>query len=92
MQVLEGSKDAVAETYERICRDARHHQLDLLFEGPIAEREFYDWSMAFVDLDRVDAAELPGFSDFMVSDEEPRRFLAELSHAKRFLLLFRATR
>ena len=92
MQVLEGSRDTVAEVYERIRRDPRHHQLDLLFEGPIDEREFDDWSMAFVDLDRVDAAKLPGFSDFMISDEEPRRFLAELSHAKRFLLLFRATR
>lgn len=90
MQVLEGSREAVMAVFERIAADARHTEVEVLFEEEAEKREFADWSMAFVDLDGVDAAHIPGFSDFMESEEEPRRFLQELTRAKRFLLLFRA--
>ncbi|WP_299646722.1 BLUF domain-containing protein [uncultured Jannaschia sp.] len=47
-QVLEGPKDAVEETFERIQLDERHHDVTLLDITPIDERSFADWSMGFV--------------------------------------------
>lgn len=45
LQVLEGSPEAVLETYQRICNDTRHHSPELLLEGPISARQFSHWSM-----------------------------------------------
>ena len=89
-QVLEGNQESVLQIFSSIQRDNRHHRIELLFQGPLVEREFGDWRMGFVDLDGVEVDQLPGFSDFLHSDAEPRIFLEELSHAKRLMLLFRA--
>ena len=89
-QVLEGEEDAVRQVFEKIQRDPRHERVKVLFEGPIEAREFADWRMGFVDLNGVDVKNLPGFSDFLSDDAEPRRFLEEFTQAKRLLLLFRA--
>lgn len=90
LQVLEGNEEDVREVFERIERDERHCRIKVLFEGPLEQREFSDFRMGFVELDGVDVRSLPGFSDFLVNDSEPRQFLEELTRAKRFLLLFRA--
>ena len=89
-QVLEGEEDTVRQVFERIERDPRHDRIKVLFEGPIEAREFADWRMGFVDLDGVDLKNLPGFSDFLSDDAEPRRFLEEFTQVKRLFLLFRA--
>ena len=75
---------ATAAGYERV------HNVSHGFEGPIEAREFADWRMGFVDLNGVDVKNLPGFSDFLSDDVEPRRLLEELTQVKRLLLLFRA--
>lgn len=46
MQVLEGNKDAVSATFERICRDGRHHNAMVLLDRD-APRAFGEWSMGF---------------------------------------------
>ena len=46
-QVLEGLPEAVEATFERIQCDDRHDDVILLEAGPITERAFPDWSMAF---------------------------------------------
>ncbi len=46
-QVLEGLPAAVEATFERIQCDGRHDDVILLEAGPITERAFPDWSMAF---------------------------------------------
>jgi hypothetical protein len=90
-QVLEGDASAVRQVFESIQRDPRHQRVEVLFEGEIDEREFADWQMGFVELDGVDVASLPGFSDFLISEkDEPRRLFYDLSKAKRLMLLFRA--
>ncbi|VEB44421.1 Blue light- and temperature-regulated antirepressor YcgF [Chromobacterium violaceum] len=46
IQVLEGEADAVAETYQRILDDPRHHNLiEILLEN-IERRSFAEWRMA----------------------------------------------
>ena len=50
-QVLEGPLDAVEAAFERIQCDARHCEVVVLQSGPIAKRDFPDWSMAFAGTD-----------------------------------------
>src|SRR4051812_26378365 len=51
MQVLEGEESAVTATHDRISRDRRHDGLITMLKGPIAKRNFGDWSMGFRNLD-----------------------------------------
>ncbi len=46
-QVLEGPVDAVETAFERIQCDERHSDVTVLQAGPIATRDFPDWSMGF---------------------------------------------
>ena len=45
-QILEGSPDAVESTFERICRDPRHCDIDVLLREPTQTRLFSGWTMA----------------------------------------------
>ena len=47
MQVLEGEERVVQALSAKIGRDPRHEKMVTLLEGPLAEREFSDWSMGF---------------------------------------------
>ena len=47
-QVLEGPKDAVLACYDRIVADPRHHGHIVLLSEKIGQRNFSDWSMAYV--------------------------------------------
>ena len=46
-QVLEGPADVVEAAFERIQCDERHTDVTVLQAGPIAKRDFPDWSMGF---------------------------------------------
>lgn len=52
-QYLEGSADAVDGLFAKICRDARHHDVQRLTRRPIGSRRFEAWSMKFVAIERV---------------------------------------
>jgi hypothetical protein len=47
-QVLEGSRDSIQSTFERIQCDLRHSNVTVLVFEPAARRGFGDWSMAYV--------------------------------------------
>lgn len=49
MQVLEGPKEAVHTIFGRIQVDCRHTGVQVLADGPIAHRQFPEWSMGLVD-------------------------------------------
>ena len=89
LQVIEGRKRDVLELYERIQQDGRHQRVETLFEDYIEDREFSDWQMGFIELGGIDVSLLPGFSSFLVENEDPRSLLERLSRTKRLLLLFR---
>lgn len=44
VQRLEGDRDAIYSLLERIKNDKRHTKLEVLFEGPIKQRFYNDWS------------------------------------------------
>lgn len=54
VQVLEGEEAVVKHLFAIIQRDTRHREVSLLAEGPLARREFADWSMGFQDLNEDD--------------------------------------
>lgn len=53
-QVLEGSREKVADIFERIQCDPRHTEVQVLEYGPITQRAFPNWSMAFLGIKEKD--------------------------------------
>lgn len=72
IQLLEGNKEAVKQTYDRIAEDERHAGLLILSERFHEERLFPEWAMGFRDAGEL--ANLPGFSDFLANDMTPASF------------------
>jgi hypothetical protein len=65
MQALEGPKESVNELFsERILRDRRHGLIEVVAKGPIRDRKFGDWTMAFKNLDLVKNRP-EGFSEYL---------------------------
>lgn len=50
LQLLEGDRKAVSETYSRIDRDERHTEAEIIEMAEIEHRLFGDWSMKLVQL------------------------------------------
>lgn len=50
LQVLEGSADAVDETFARIARDHRHISVRKLYDATTHSRSFSGWFMGFHDI------------------------------------------
>lgn len=48
-QYFEGKDDAVRQVHDRILRSPLHHSIEVLMDGPIAERSFSDWYMGFCE-------------------------------------------
>ena len=58
LQCLEGSRQAVNNTYSRILNDPRHNNVMLLNYGEVATRHFSDWAMGYVALSSDAAADV----------------------------------
>lgn len=82
MQVIEGEEQVVADLYQHIVRDSRHHNLLKLADKAIEQRQFADWSMAFDEVAADQFKELLGY----VSPEELVAQSAASSAADRSLL------
>ena len=61
MQVLEGPEPALSQLYARIQADPRHYAVRTLAYGPIAQRAFPDWRMAYVPTDAEVLEKITGF-------------------------------
>jgi Sensors of blue-light using FAD len=68
LQMLEGGRREVNETYNRIIKDPRHHDIQLLHFTEVTERKFASWSMGKVSFDRVNMAILLKHSSRAVLD------------------------
>lgn len=55
-QVLEGDREAVSDTFARICRDERHERIEIMDMREVDERRFGDWTMSFCDIAGVGEA------------------------------------
>lgn len=48
LQLIEGPEPAIDELLDRLRRDERHHQLEVLEQHILADRQFPDWSMELI--------------------------------------------
>jgi hypothetical protein len=65
IQAFEGEKEAVRNLQLRIERDPRHHNIVVLMNGPIDQRDFSAWTMGFKHLSDDDVHRQPGFSEML---------------------------
>lgn len=63
MQVLEGARPDVNETFERISQDSRHHQIMRMIDEPIDARHFESWAMGFRDDSALNDEQRAAFSE-----------------------------
>ena len=94
-QVLEGDEAAVRQLLETIRQDDRHGDVKILMEGPIAQREFADWSMGFQDLQDGDLLGLYGHAKPLgksLNIENFKKNPADCLHLFRFIRDLQLTR
>ena len=63
IQVMEGPRGPLSETYNRIAQDDRHHDVNLIQAGPAVTRQFTSPSLAAFD---IAADSNPVFSKYKV--------------------------
>ena len=68
LQTLEGDSEAVEHLFEKIARDPRHADLDVLRRREIGSRRYSEWSMGFVRLTDHRLKEVDGVVDFTARD------------------------
>lgn len=61
IQYIEGAEGPVRQLYDRISRDPRHRNLQILTTGETEARIFPDWSMGFRSLTRDEEAAIGRF-------------------------------
>lgn len=89
MQLLEGGKDDIFALYETICRDERNQQNHLLWEGPVEQRSFEDWSMAFLTPATLPLSGKPAYSDFLETGLSQKALSTPRTVGKTFLVSLR---
>ncbi len=67
VQCIEGPTESISALWDSLQSDARHHDIELLARGPIQERRFSDWNMAFSSYPSLNRFDMPGF--FAVNKE-----------------------
>jgi hypothetical protein len=63
LQVLEGPEPAVRTLMDTLATDPRHTGIRVMFEEPLEERQFAEWTMGFERADTGSAADLDGYRD-----------------------------
>jgi hypothetical protein len=61
VQCIEGPSGSIDALWKSLQRDERHHDVELLGRGPITDRQFSDWAMAFSSYAHFDKYDIPGF-------------------------------
>lgn len=89
MQVLEGSRAEIFALYETICGDERNRQNHLMWDGPVTQRSFADWSMAFLTPDDMPLEGNPAYSTFLQAGLRQHVLDAPPTVGKTFLLSLR---
>ena len=89
IQTIEGPEDAVEATFARIAIDPRHRGVLVGLREQIEERRFPDWSMGFRSLTPEEAAELPGYNDYLEAHRTLEQAEGKLTRPEVFHRVFR---
>lgn len=87
MQVLEGYEQDVKELYAKIKTDSRHHNLILLNQHYIEDRNFKTWSMGFKSMGLDQYRRTPGYfelDEHFMNHRDYENFNAPLNFLKSF--------
>jgi Sensors of blue-light using FAD len=89
MQTLEGERAAVTVCFNRVCKDVRHKDVELVSAIPTHQRWFSDWSMGFTQLLASHCVKLANgarsFNPYLLDSAELPESLAELTrNSQRF--------
>ena len=87
MQILEGDRDEVRHLFEKVCEDSRHENVLEIGCEPIRKRSFADWSMGFVDMDRV-IPDSPDFGEYFQENFGLRTLCDDAEAASLFIRSF----
>lgn len=87
MQILEGEKEQIRALFDKVCLDSRHENVVEIGFEPIRERSFSDWSMGFVDMDRV-IPDSPDFGEYFQENFGLRSLCADTEAASLFIRSF----
>jgi len=86
LQVLEGEQEVVSALLEKISRDRRHKDVEVVYKTGIERRTFDAWQMAYVSPSPKELATWAGLSDtttlestLKTLESEPNRFPLVLS-------------
>jgi hypothetical protein len=87
LQVLEGNRRALSQTYNRIIGDSRHINAELIDFSEIGQRDFGTWSMKVVELGSkpevrsiiLKYSSTDKFSPISMSPEQSLNFLVEIT-------------
>jgi hypothetical protein len=85
LQVLEGPENAVVDRFTVIAADRRHTALRTLIEEPIVRRAFPEWTMGYRTSTDLNAADIPGYTDFFAASDA-HLGLPEMSGLARLVL------
>lgn len=61
LQILEGERETIVTLFERITKDSRHYNINLIYEGEISNRLFKNWDMAYCKVSDDNREELAGY-------------------------------
>lgn len=89
IQALEGGKEQVEAIYNRIGKDPRHAETQILFRGEVDHRDFDGWSMGFYRSNQSSAKNLEGFHQFLKSGFRNKDEDLNSSLARKALQAFR---
>lgn len=92
IQLLEGPKEAVLATYERIKKDPRHGSISGLIQGDTKTRSFENWQMGFKTPKDSEIRQIEGFSDFLESSWTLSELTDNPTRSHRLLMSFREQR
>lgn len=53
LQVIEGSREAIAKCFARIMADQRHYDVQIIACGDVSRRLFQDWNMRLVNVQTI---------------------------------------
>jgi hypothetical protein len=88
MQVLEGEKGNVIETFQAIQLDVRHQDIFVLIEEEITSRKFATWSMGFRQLSQADFEKFTGATNVFKARSDEIKLRVQPSEVRSILKSF----
>ena len=89
IQALEGPRDRVMALLQAIQQDPRHSRMAVLFEGPITNRSFSQWSMGFNRPSKEELGRIEGYTPFLDLGDDPKAIKNYSSVALKLIGAFR---